>query len=371
VRRLTIGIDASRAFVAQPTGTENYATQVTRGLVALDEHDYRLYCRRAPVTTPPPAAQVRVLRAPRLWTHTRLALAVARDRPDVLFVPAHVLPVVLTVPGVVTVHDLGHRAYPEAHTFWQRLYLEWSTRRHVSRATRLIADSHATRNDLVTHYGADPDRISVVYLGVDPALRPASAAAMAALRTKLGLADDVTYLLHVGTVQPRKNLGRLVEAVARLAAAGRDVSLLLAGRQGWGAEDPLALAGRLGIADRVRRIGYVPVADLPALYTAALAAVVPSLYEGFGLTALEAMACGCAVAVSDTSSLPEVVGQAGLYFDPGDVGSMASALGCLIDDPALRLRLRDAGQLQASSFTWQRCVAETQGVLGQAAEAGA
>jgi glycosyltransferase involved in cell wall biosynthesis len=369
VRRLVVGIDASRAFGARATGTERYATAVITHLVAGDTHCFRLYFRARPNLAPPPGADVRVLAAPRLWTHTRLLAEVLRDPPDVLFVPAHVLPLVAPCPSVVTVHDLGFLAYPETHTWSQRAYLGWTTRRHVRRATRLIADSAATRDDLVARYGAAPDRVTVVHLGVDAAMRAPAAAAVAPALRRSGLDPARRYVLHVGTLQPRKNLARLVRAFGRLTAAWADLDLVLVGRPGWGREDLPALAHALGQSHRVHFPGYVAREDLPALYAGAAVVAVPSLYEGFGLPVLEAMACGAPVVASRASSLPEVVGDAALLFDPLDEAAMAAVLDRVLGDGVLRARLARAGMERAGGFTWERCAGATRDVLEAAAGA--
>ncbi len=365
--RLTIGIDASRAFGPRQTGTERYATALIERLVAAGGHDYRLYFRDAPLASPPEGADIRVLPAPRLWTHTRLAAELWRHPPDLLFVPAHVLPLICRPRAVVTVHDLGYRMFPAAHPWSRRAYLDWTTRRHARRAAHLIADSAATRDDLVRHYAADPARITVVHLAVEPELRPAPPEAIAAVRAKLGLAPDQPYVLHVGTLQPRKNLPRLLEAFAVVAAGLPELCLILAGAAGWGKADLPARARRLGIAERVILPGYLPRSELPALYSGAQALVMPSSYEGFGLPVIEAMACGTAVACSDSSSLPEIAGGAALLFDPLDTAAIARALRRLIEDAELRSSLAKAGPARAATFTWDRCARETRAVLERAA----
>lgn len=369
MKRLTIGIDASRAFCADPTGTEIYSTEVIVALADVDQHDLRLYFRRQPATPIPENTEARMLRAPRLWTHSRLALEVALHPPDVLFVPAHVLPVLCATPTAVTVHDLGYRAHPQAHTLLQRLYLDWSTRRHVTRADRLIADSTATKDDLVSVYGARPDTITVALLGVDPTMRPAAPEAVKEVRRRYGLDPGRSYLLHVGTIQPRKNLELLVDSFAAATQGDADDGelLVLVGARGWGAEDPLERARELGLAERVRELGYVERDDLRPLYSGALAVAIPSLYEGFGLTALEAMACGAPVAASNAASLPEVVGDAGLLFDPRSVAECSAALRRLLSEPDLRGRLRSLGLARAREFTWERCARAIQTALEQAA----
>ncbi len=366
--RLTIGIDASRGFDAEPTGTEVYAREVICHLVRVGAHRVRLYARQPLRDSVAEHAEVTVLGCRRLWTHRCLRHEVARRAPDVLFVPAHVLPVGLRVPAVVTVHDLGHRVCRRCHTWCQWLYLEWSARYHVRRARFLVADSEATRRDLERWYGADGHRVVVVHLGVSRHFEPAEPGAVAALKAELGLPADAEYIAHVGTVQPRKNLERLVAAFARCAASRPRLWLVLVGRQGWGGARPLATAQRLGVGSRVRWLGYLSQDRLPALYSGAVITAFPSLYEGFGLPALEAMACGGVVAASDVSSLPEVVGDGGVFFDPTDVASIASQLERLLEDAPLRAELSWRGRERARGFTWERCADQVQSVLERAAQ---
>ncbi|MFQ5459341.1 MAG: glycosyltransferase family 4 protein [Anaerolineae bacterium] len=350
---VVVGVDASRAYRPRPTGTETYASELIRALVGRGSERYVLYTRLPP-RDPPAGAEVRVLASPRLWTHTRLALEVARRPPGALFIPAHVMPAVCRVPCVVTVHDLGHRAFPKTHTWWQRQYLEWTTRRHVRGAAALIADSSSTARDLTEAYGVPASRIRVAPLGVAPRFRPLAAGDVDEVRFRAGLRRDQRYFLHVGTVQPRKNLDTLVEAFAVVAGRRPDLALVLAGARGWGHCRPEETARRLGVADRVLRLGYAPGADLPALYSGALACALPSLYEGFGLTALESMACGSPVVGSTASSVPEVVGDTGLLVDPTSVDDVAAALARLADEASLRATLARAATRRAAGFTWGR-----------------
>jgi glycosyltransferase involved in cell wall biosynthesis len=253
------------------------------------------------------------------------------------------------------VHDLGHRFYPKAHAVRQRLYLELSARRHVSRADHIVVDSESTRRDLIQLYSASPARISVAYLGVDETMRPVGHSGQAEVARRLGLADNEHYFLHVGTLQPRKNLRRLLSAFASVAADLPRHHLVLAGRTGWGGDDLGEAAVRLGIGGRVRRIGYIDRAQLPALYSGSQATVMPSLYEGFGLPVLEAMACGAPVVASSSSSLPEIVGDAGLVVDPFDVDGWAAAMRRVASDAGLRDSLSESGLRRSSEFTWARC----------------
>jgi glycosyltransferase involved in cell wall biosynthesis len=362
---MLIGIDASRAVSAQPTGTENYSLYLIRALLHVGSaHRFRLYFNRAPAEglfEQSERVVHRVLPFPRLWTHVRLAWEVLWHPPDVLFVPAHVLPWAHPKRCVVTVHDLGYLYYPRAHTRWARWYLDRTTRFNARAARRIIADSEATRKDLVSHYGVDPGKIVVAYPAGAPDLRPVrEPALLSAVQARY--CTGAEYFLYVGTLQPRKNLATLVQAFAQ-AALPAEVRLVLAGKKGWLYEDLLALVERLGLAGRVVLPGYVAAEDLPALLSGALAYVLPSWYEGFGLPVLEAMACETPVLCANASSLPEVAGDAALLIDPQDVAGWAQALGRIYREPALRAEMIARGRARARAFSWQRCAEEVLAVL--------
>jgi glycosyltransferase involved in cell wall biosynthesis len=287
--------------------------------------------------------------------------------PDLLFVPAHVLPIVHPRRSVVTVHDLGYLYWPGAHSRRRWWYLHLSTLYNARAATQVIADSAATRDDLVARYAIPAGKIRVVHLGHRPEFRPLPEADVAAVRARYGIRGQ--YVLAVGTLQPRKNLGRLFEAfVSAREQTGSECKLLVAGGSGHGGEAIRKQAASKG--DAVRLLGYVPDADVPALMGGALALAFPSLHEGFGLPALEAMACGTPVVASDTTSLPEVVGDAGLLVPPTDVAAVAAALARVVGDAGLRADLRRRGLERAARFTWRRCAEETLRVLEEAAAIG-
>jgi len=373
---MLIGIDASRAAVRERTGTENYSLNLIRHLLALESnHGYRLYFNRPPAIELCGAAvplspmttdlELRVMPFPRLWTHLRLSWEMVRQPPDVLFVPAHVLPLVHPRSSVVTVHDLGYLCYPEAHQPLDRLYLDLSTRYNAHAASRIIAVSQATKDDLVQHYGIEPDKVTVVYSGCDETMQPVEdRAAIERVKARYGIRGD--YVLYVGTLQPRKNLGRLLEAYAMIrkrAKKDQIPCLVIAGRKGWLYGQIFQQVERLGLETEVIFPGYVPQDDLPALLSGARLFVFPSLYEGFGLPVLEAMACGTPVLCSNVSSLPEVAGNAVFLVDPLDVESMAEAMNRLLKDEGLRARLVERGLRQLRQFSWDRCARETLAVL--------
>jgi glycosyltransferase involved in cell wall biosynthesis len=369
-----IGIDASRVATTTRTGTEQYSVALLGALAALDRRSrYTLYLNEMPHSLPPlgPNFTLRSLPQRRLWTHARLSAELFAHPPDVLFVPAHVLPCPGALrPGlrsVVTLHDLGYEYFPAAHPRAQRLYLRLSTRWSARVAQRVIAVSEATKRDLVRFTRIDAAKVTVVYHGVDRHFAPATLAQIAPVAARYGV--DGPYFLYVGTIQPRKNLERLLRAYARAAKGQAHFpQLLIAGRVGWLSEGIVALAQQLGVAGRVRLLGYVPDEHVPALLGGALAFTYVSLHEGFGMPVLEAMACGTPVLTSNTSALPEVAGDAALLVDPLNETAIAEGLLRLADDPVLRADVRARGLLHAASWTWRRCAEETLGVLQAAAQ---
>ena len=270
-----VGIDASRAITPFPTGTEVYSRRLTQALLELaPAHRFRLYLRTPPPDDNPfPQAETRLIPFPRLWTHLRLSWEMARHPPDILFVPAHVVPLYHPPLTLVTVHDLGYLHFPQAHPRRQRAYLDLSTRWNSRAAAHLLADSAATKTDLMSRYGTPEHKITVAYPGYDDSLVPVrDPAAIARVKRKYAISGD--YFLYLGTLQPRKNLSRLIAAFAALDPGP---SLVLAGRKGWLCNDLAAQVERLGLQGRVIFTGYVPETDKPALLSGAIAFTFPSL----------------------------------------------------------------------------------------------
>jgi glycosyltransferase involved in cell wall biosynthesis len=361
-----IGIDASRTVLARRTGTERYSQEIIPALIAAAPVDrFVLYFNQPPpLGLLPHSERVRwrVIPAPRLWTVGRLSLEMAARPPDVLFVPSHSLPPVTPRATVATIHDLGYLHFPGEHPAPTRLLRRLANRWSARRATRVVAISGATRDDLVRYDGVPADRISVVHHGhaswFKPVRDPALVEAVLA-RHQL----DRPYFLFVGTLQPRKNLERLLAAFDTVAADHPDLLLALVGAAGWQPERLQHALASVRARDRVRQLGYVDDADLPPLLSGSLGLAFPSLYEGFGLPALEAMACAAPVLTSNTSSLPEVVGDAALLVDPLDVAAIADGLRRLADDPDLRRDLGERGLVRSAGFTWERAAQETLTVL--------
>lgn len=368
---MLIGIDASRALRPRRTGTENYSLEIIRSLLKCGtDVRFRLYGNEWPAVDPFPATgnyDARRLPSRYLWTHLRLATEVTRHPPDVLFVPAHVLPIVARCPAVVTVHDLGYLYYPRAHPLLARLYLSLGTRFSALKAREVIAVSQATKRDLVRHYGLRPEKITVVYEGCSAVFSPdLDQRKCQEVARRHGLRQP--YFLAIGSVHPRKNLVRLVRAFA-LARQKEKLPHMLAivGHPGHRSGEVWRAVSQAGLDDAVRLTGYAPADDLPYLLRGAEAFVFPSLYEGFGLPALEAMATGVPVVAANASSLPEVVGDAGLLFDPLQVEDIANAITAVLTDGALRDTLRQRGLARARQFSWEEAAAETLRVLRRTA----
>jgi len=375
---MLIGIDASRAADVHPTGTEVYSQRLIRALLMLEgqrtpptRHRFRLYFQSAPPAGvfAGPGVELRVIPFPRLWTHARLSWEMARCPPDVLFVPAHVLPLVHPRISLVTVHDLGYLVFPEAHPWRQRLYLDLSTRWNARAAAHILADSEATKADLVARYRTPSAKITVAYPGIDETLVPVSdLGEIDVVKARYGIAGD--YFLYLGTLQPRKNLARLIAGFSTLGLEmqERKITLVLAGKRGWLYDGLFAQVRDMGLEGQVIFPGYLPDEDKAALLSGALAFVFPSLYEGFGLPVLEAQACGCPVITSTTSSLPEVAGDAALLVDPLDTGALAAAMARVAAEPAERESLVERGFANVRRFSWAACAQSVMSVFEQSME---
>jgi len=378
--RPTVAVDL-RALVPQATGIGVYTRSLLSRLAARGELRLLGLAHR-PVRDPAALEATGVELAPEtsrlplgvLWQQLELPRLLECHGADLLWSPLQTLPVVRAgrgpggreIPAVVTVHDLTVVLYPETH----RLKVRWSQvpflDRSLARARRIVAVSEATARDLRFHFPDTAERIRVVPEGVDPVFRPATEDRVAELRKELGAPGG--YLLYVGTLEPRKNVETLLDAWERLHDAREDVPpLLLAGGGGWRNR---RLRRRLaGLEPHgVRHLGRVEPERLVRLFQGASVFVYPSLYEGFGLPPLEALACGVPVVASTASSLPEVVGDAGVLVPPRDSGALAAEVGRILDDPELARELGARGRERAARFTWERAAAQMAAVFDEALE---
>jgi len=420
-RRPRVAIDL-RALVPLPTGIGVYTRSLAIALAHRGGMSYLGVAHRPPRGAEELAAAGIALedqRAPLgvVWQQLLLPRRLRRGDVDLLWSPLLTLPLDCPVPAVATVHDLTVLLMPEAHRAKVRFSLLPFLAASFRRARRLVTLSRATADDVAFHYPGSAGKVRVVYPGVDEEFRPGTGDEIAATREALGAPRG--YLLYAGTLEPRKNVGALLDAWEALAADDPGFPpLVLAGPYGWGSRALAARIARLaargdsgtGVAprppdaltaadtggeqafagagasagtglatmpasaapgSRLLALGHLDRARLVRVFQAASLFVYPSLYEGFGLPPAEALACGVPVVALDTSSLPEVVGEAGLLVAPGDTAALATALGRLVSEPGLTAELAGRAAAQAGRFRWQRAAAEMEEVFREALNEGA
>ncbi len=361
---MRICLDVSAA-VHRRAGIGRYVGELAAALAAADgEYEYTLFYNRASeaVLAPPLDCLPRLTSglADKPWRLRVLLAQLARAPQDPLFpgvdlfhATDHLLPYLARVASVFTLYDLTVRLHPEAHTALNRWFLTLMLPRFLRRASAVVAISECTRRDAARLYGLDEATIRVVPGGVHPRFHPAEPEASRAVRRKYALPERM--ILYVGTLEPRKNLATLLEAYRALKDGGISHGLVIAGKAGWRYQATFRRLTQLGLEGEVILPGYIADEDLPALYSAADLFAFPSLYEGFGLPVLEAMACGTPVVCSNASSLPEVAGDAAILLDPRDAGAWARTMGRVLADPALAAELRARGLARATRFTWAAC----------------
>jgi len=324
------------------------------------QHEIDGLCQLRPTTriVPIPLPSRRLTQ---LWHRLKVPLRIEwlTGGIDLVHAPDFVLPPTAK-PGLVTIHDLSYLVHPECAVPGVARYLREAVPPSIARADAIFADSIATKNDVVNLLGVADTDVEVVYAAVSPRFCPMDNATIAPIRQKYDLPER--FLLAGGTLEPRKNYVRLFESYAQAIQHHNLPPLIVFGRRGWMYEEIIAAPARLGITSHVRFVDFIDDNDLPALYNLAWAFVYPSIYEGFGLPPLEALACGTPTLVSNVSSLPEVVGAAAIQITPDNITEMATGLVRLTHDTDLRAVLRQAGPVQAKTFTWE---AAAQQVLRQ------
>jgi glycosyltransferase involved in cell wall biosynthesis len=347
---LRIGFDG-RDLLRKRTGVVNNAVHVARLLAERRDADFVVYTDTFvdPVVQPPPGVPLRRLNAPPVtWKHLALPLALLRDRIDVFHSPTGTLPLLAPCRQIVTSHDLFAAVEPAWFPPGMAAQLRTTQRRAARSASSVIAVSECTRRDLVERYGVAPDKIRVVYNGVDHDRFVPREVDAEAIARRFGVRHP--FILCVGSLMPWRNAPRLLQAAARL-----DLGLLFVGRDIWGSDPTERLAAKHGW-DWARFAGYVDDGALPVLYAAARVFAYPSLYEGFGIPPLEAMASGTPVVASTAGALPEVLGDAALLVDPLDTDALAQALDAAARDQG---ELRRRGLERAAQFTWSRTAEQT------------
>ncbi|HET7771306.1 MAG TPA: glycosyltransferase family 1 protein [Chloroflexota bacterium] len=367
------------AGVRQHGGVGRYTRSLVRGLAheasARGGGDQLTLLWAGPARLAPPSAwpatRTRRLPLPERWMTVlwqRLRLPLPADAlaggADVFYSPDFTLPPLARAAAAVTVHDLSYLIHPDTHYPPLRRYLEAAVPRALDRAARVFADSEQTRDDLRTYLSVPPERVDVVLSAADPLFRPAAAAAIDAARRAHRI--DRPYLISVGTIQPRKNLPAIFTALRELVDGGHDLLLVHVGRPGWLFEPIFAALEQSGVKERVRFVAASDE-DLVALYSGAEALVFPSLYEGFGIPCLEAMACGTPVIASHAGSLAEVVEDAGIKVEPHDSTAIAAAVRRLLDEPVFRRDLIERGFAQNAKFRWERAARQVYDALASLA----
>jgi len=376
---MNIGIEATSAAETQKAGVGNYTYNLLRAIALLqrEDHTYTLYLRHplrqgsgqawsdsAPFESKSnPKLVSKILRAPCLWTQIRLPLELWLSPQDMCFFPSPAIPLLYQpARSVITIHDVAFLFFPDCFSPMLRRWLNVATKCGTSKAKKIIAVSESTRQDLITYYGVAPEKIIVVHHGVHEMFRPLDAEN--AVKTKYRI--EGPYILCIGTLQKRKNIPRLLQSFSVLKHQHNiPHKLVLVGQKcpDLPENEIFSTIKELSLQEDVIWTGYIADLDMPVLLNRAELFVFPSLYEGFGMPILEAMTCGVPVACSNTSSLPEVVGEAGMMFDPYDVDSMTATIYRALTDEKLRIQLRQQGLQRAKGFSWKRCAQKTLDVL--------
>jgi len=363
-----IYVDISAAVHAR-AGLGRYAEQLAGALIAEQPERFGLFYNqgrdgRFPTTLPTTTPRRTVHFGYKPWRMAILLAHLSRipfnrllPNAQLFHSTEHLLMPLRNVPTVLTVHDLIYKLYPAYHKKLNYWYLNLAMPLYCRRANAIIAVSQASKRDIVRYYRVDPAKVHVIYEAASPLFSPPPPDRIRHVRHTYNLPDN--FLLHLGTIEPRKNLNRLLDTLLNLRRLFPDLCLILAGSKGWLTGDFFAKIEADGLADVVRPLGWVPDEDLPAIIAAATLAVQPSLYEGFGLPILEHMACGQVVAASQASAHPEVGGEAAAYFDPENVEGMTAVIRRLLTDREEYQHRQQLGLHQAAKFSWQRAARET------------
>jgi glycosyltransferase involved in cell wall biosynthesis len=369
---MRIGIDAT-ALPPQLSGAGNYIVNLTNALVRLDNaNEYVLFVKpiHRALFVPNERVQIdsvdltnRIQRV--AWEQMVLPRLARQSDLSVLHSPHYTMPLTLGCASVVTFHDMTFFLYPAMHKLYKRFFFCSMIHLSARRASALIADSESTRQDIVKILKLDASKVTTVPLGVSPSYRPIDEkTALERIKSKYHLPDK--FVLYIGMLEPRKDLPTLVRAFKTLIEQGSMHKLVIVGRKGWMYDDLFRSVASLDLTERVVFTGYVPEEDLPLLYNAADVFVYPSIYEGFGLPVLEALACGTPVITSNISSMPEILGEAGILVKPEEADGLADAMSRVTQDGELRKRLVRQGLERAKLFTWDRAAQATLAVYERA-----
>ncbi|MGR3175960.1 MAG: glycosyltransferase [Candidatus Scalindua sp.] len=362
VKSVRIGINASKVFDVH-TGVGRYTSNLCKSILRTDSNkDYYFYIpgrrgntiradiERTHLEKPAVTKQNSTLRI--LWEQIVLPVYSRKDRLDLFHYTDHALSLLQRAhPTIITVHDIAYVRFPNLLNKSRQIYKNYILHKSINRADIIIADSYSTKRDIIELLNVDEKKIKVVHLGVESRFRPISNVEEYRLRNNL----PSKIILNVGTLEPRKNVVALIRAFKKLKGRGlKDYKLVIAGEKGWLYKKIFDEVKSNDLQKEVLFLGIVEDEDLPMLYNCADIFVYPSLYEGFGLPPLEAMACGVPVITSNTSSLPEVVGDAGIMVDPNDVNSLCEGICKVLEDRELRQRMRNMGLEKSKLFSWDK-----------------
>ena len=356
---MRVGLDLSVAQISQ-AGTAVYASNLARALATLKSGPtlsvFKVQHHRDMSAQKTMTSRLQTLHRDLVWMHWSLPQAAKRANIDILHMPANIIPLKSGIPTVVTILDTIVLQNPENFTWWFRNYAKFFLPRAAKTADRIVTISENSKEALIRFLKVPAEKISVTYLAASSEFRPASEQERDAIRHKYRLGR---YILTIGTLEPRKNIVRVLRAFSKLLKEDPGLELVHAGPRGWMFESALKEVSRLQIENSVKFLGLVPLSDLPYLYSAAEIFVYPSLYEGFGLPVLEAMSCACPVVTSNTSSIPEITGESAELVDPYSEEDIFNAMQRLREDPQRAHRNVELGLGRANLFSWQRCAAET------------
>jgi glycosyltransferase involved in cell wall biosynthesis len=370
---MIIGIDGNEANVDVKVGIGEYAYQLIVGMADLITQEERsslqIYLKNLPNSTLPKKREkltYSIVGPSRLWTQVGLPLNlyIQYPRPDVFFSPTHYAPRFAPCPTVVSVMDLSYLFFPELFRKDDLYQLTNWTKYSVEGAKKIITISKSSKNDIIKKYGIQSDKIEVVYPGIK-ALSMKEKDWKEIVKT-YSLPEK--YILFVGTLQPRKNIAKLIEAMSLVQDAQKDLHLVVVGKKGWLYEEILKAPEKFKISEKVHFLDFVTDEDLPHLYTHAECFVLPSLYEGFGLPVLEAMQHGCPVITSNISSLPEAGGDAALYIDPKSAKDIAEKIDQVLSDKKLRESMVSKGYEQVKKFNWEKSAQQVLDILKNVAK---
>jgi len=370
---IKIGIDGNEANVSEKVGVSVYTFNLLKyfSKISNNEIQFLIFLKNKPQLDLPEENKYfkyRVVPGKFFWSQIFLPLALYFNNSiDVFFSPAHYLPRFCPVPQVVTIHDVAYLYFPDDFTKKDLWQLKNWTNFSINKATQIIAVSKTTKKDIVKNYGVDEEKISIVYNGFEKITKEKTSA----VEERSGKTAEVKskkYILFVGTIQPRKNLELLIDSFGKFSQANKDFKLVIVGKKGWLYKSIFEKVRIMRLEDKVIFAGHVSDAELVGYYKNAFCFVLPSLYEGFGIPVLEAMSYGCPVIASFTSSLPEVGGDASLYFDPKNPDDLLEKLNMILNNKNLKKELIAKGNLRIKDFSWEKCAKETLNVIINTAE---